>query len=63
MMGLRRRRFKHTDSLEARLAKFARDMRDRAKKEPPGQERSELLKRAYNAGQAADLDRQLRGSH
>jgi hypothetical protein len=60
MMGLRRRRFKQMDSLEDRLARFARDMRDRAKKEPPGQGRNELLKRAYTADQAADLDRQLR---
>lgn len=62
-MGSRRRRFKQTDSLEARLAQFAQEMRDRAKKEPPGHERNELLKRAYNADQAANLDRQLREQH
>ncbi|WFU82512.1 hypothetical protein QA645_07150 [Bradyrhizobium sp. CIAT3101] len=43
--------------------KFAREMRDRAKKQPPGQARNEFLKRAYNADQAADLDRQLREKH
>jgi hypothetical protein len=63
VMGSRRRRFKQTDSLEERLAKFARDMRDRARKEPPGSERNELLKRAYSADQAVEIDRQLRDPH
>jgi hypothetical protein len=62
-MGSRRRRFKQTESLEVRLGQFARDMRDRAKKKSPGPERNELLTRAYNADQAADLDRQLRQPH
>nr|WP_249145552.1 hypothetical protein [Bradyrhizobium diazoefficiens] len=63
MMGLRRRRFKQADSLEDRLAKFAQDMRNRAGKEPPGLERNQLLKRAYSADQAVELDRQLRVRH
>jgi hypothetical protein len=58
-MGLKRRRFKQTDSPETRLARFAQDMRDRAEK-APGEERSDLLKRAYNADQAIELERQLR---
>jgi len=62
-MGLRRRRFTQTGSLEDRLAKFSKEMRDRARKQPPGQERNEFLKRAYNADQAAGLDRQLRDPH
>lgn len=59
-MGQKRRRFKQTDPLEKRLAQFADDMRDRADKVHSGPERNELLQRAYNADQAADLDRQLR---
>lgn len=59
-MGERRRRFKQTDSLEARLHQFAMDLHEQAEKTPPGNERSALLKRAYNADQAIDLERQLR---
>lgn len=58
-MGVKRRRFKQTDSLETRLAQFAQDMCDRAEK-APGEERADLLKRAYNADQAIELERQLR---
>ena len=54
---------KQTESLEDRLARFAKEMRDRARKQPPGQEQNEFLKRAYNADLAADLDRQLRDPH
>ena len=56
----RRRRFKQTDPLETRLAQFALNMRQRADAKPPGDERSSLLKRAHNAAQAIDLERQLR---
>ncbi|WP_314952650.1 hypothetical protein [Bradyrhizobium cosmicum] len=56
----RRRRFRQTDSLEARLAQFAMNLREEADQKPPGQERNSLLKRAYNADQAIDLERQLR---
>ena len=59
-MGSKRRRIKQTDSLETRLAQFARDMRKRADQKPPGDQREALLKRAYNADQAIDLERQLR---
>ncbi|QOZ72593.1 hypothetical protein WN72_44635 [Bradyrhizobium arachidis] len=54
-MGLKRRRFKQTDSLGARLEQFAQDMRERADGEPPGDERNALLKRARNADQASTL--------
>ena len=59
-MGLKRRRFKQAESLEARLAQFAQDMRRRADEKPAGDQRSELLKRAHNADQAIVLERQLR---
>ncbi|QAU45832.1 hypothetical protein EAS56_32855 [Bradyrhizobium guangzhouense] len=59
-MGKKRRRFKQTDPLDKRLLQFAEDMRKRADRKPPGDERNSLLKRAYNADQAIDLERQLR---
>lgn len=59
-MGLKRKRFKQKDSLETRLTQFARDMRRRADQKPPGDQRDAFLKRAYNADQAIDLERQLR---
>ncbi|WFU71050.1 MULTISPECIES: hypothetical protein [Bradyrhizobium] len=62
-MGLKRRRFKQTDSLEMRLEQFAQDMRERADGKPPGNERNALLKRARNADQAIDIERQLRQDH
>jgi hypothetical protein len=62
-MGKKRRRFKHTDSLETRLTQFAEDMRERAERIPPGDERNSLLKRAYNADQTIELERQLREHH
>jgi hypothetical protein len=39
-MGLKRRRFKQTDSLETRLEQFAQDMRERADGKAPGDERN-----------------------
>ncbi|WP_245323568.1 hypothetical protein [Bradyrhizobium shewense] len=56
----RRRRFKQTDSLEARLAQFAMNLRQQADHQPPGEERNSLLKRAYNADRAIDLEQHLR---
>jgi hypothetical protein len=55
-----RRRFKQTVSLEIRLAKFAMTLREQADQKPPGEERKSLLKRAYNADRAIELERQLR---
>ncbi|GGI34289.1 hypothetical protein GCM10010987_78650 [Bradyrhizobium guangdongense] len=59
-MGKKRRRFKQTDSLETRLTQFAEDMRERAERVQAGDQRNSLLKRAYNADQAIELERQLR---
>lgn len=59
-MGSKRRRFKQTDSLETRLEQFARDMREQASLKAPGNERTDLLKRAYNADQAIEMERRLR---
>lgn len=59
-MGLKRRRFKQTESLKTRLTQFAQDMRAQAERKPSGDERCALLKRARNADQAIDLERQLR---
>jgi hypothetical protein len=56
----RRRRFKQTASLETRLTQFATRLREQADQEPPGEERNSMLKRAYNADRAIDLERQLR---
>jgi hypothetical protein len=61
-MGSKRRRFKQTDTLEARLARFAHDLREQADQAPLAEDRNALLKRAYNADQAIDLERQLRES-
>ncbi|MBR0827207.1 hypothetical protein JQ596_16880 [Bradyrhizobium manausense] len=51
-----RRRFKQATTLHDRLAKFAKDMRERAEVLPPGSERDELIKRARNAEAAARID-------
>jgi hypothetical protein len=59
----RRRRFKQTVSLETRLTRFAINLREQADQKPPGHERSSLLKRAYSAERAVDLERQLRENH
>ncbi|MBP0115307.1 MULTISPECIES: hypothetical protein [Bradyrhizobium] len=62
-MGLKRRRIKHTTSLEDRLAQFAEHMRKRADDKPIGAEKNELLKKVRNAEQALDIERQLRQPH
>lgn len=56
----RRRRFKQTETLQDRLAKFAKDVREKAERLPPGDERSALLKRARNADTAAYINDELR---
>jgi hypothetical protein len=53
-------RFKQTASLETRLAQFARRLREQADQKPPGEERNSMMKRAYNADRAIDLERELR---
>ena len=42
----RRRRIKHTLSLEERLAEEAKRLREEAKKRPPGPTRERLLRKA-----------------
>ena len=51
-----RRRFKQTESLQDRLATFARNARDEASALPSGAERDDLLKRARRADTAAHID-------
>jgi hypothetical protein len=51
-----RRRFKQTTSLKERLASFARQVRDKASRLPPGAERDAMLKKASQADTAAHLD-------
>jgi hypothetical protein len=53
---MKRRRFKQTDPLQARLAAFAQDARVEAAKLPPGPEREEMLRKASQADTAAHLD-------
>ncbi len=52
----RRRRFKHTTSLQERLGAFAEEARQKASHLPPGSERFSLLKKARQAETAARLD-------
>jgi len=51
-----RRRFKQNMSLRDRLAAWAEQVREQAKKLPPGPEREAQLKRAGQADVAAHLD-------
>ncbi|MCA6121250.1 hypothetical protein J6500_04920 [Bradyrhizobium sp. WSM 1704] len=52
----KRRRFKQTETLQERLAKFAADSLEQAKNLPAGPEREELLKKARRADTAAHID-------
>jgi len=53
---LKRRRFKQTQSLQERLATFAKDARDRAAALPAGPEKEDLLKRARQADTALHVN-------
>jgi hypothetical protein len=53
---MQRRRFKQSISLKDRLAAWANEVRERAKKLPPGPERDAQLERASQADVAAHLD-------
>ncbi len=55
-MTKRRRRFKHTTSLQERLAAFAEEARRKAVHLPAGRERFDLLKKARQADTAARLE-------
>nr|WP_249209653.1 hypothetical protein [Bradyrhizobium manausense] len=50
-----RRRFKHTVTLEGRLAYEAKRIRDEAKKLPPGPEQAELLRKARENEMVAEV--------
>jgi len=52
----RRRRFKQSLSLKERLFSFARMMREKASRLPPGPEKDDLLTRARRADTACHLD-------
>jgi hypothetical protein len=51
-----RRRFKQNITLKDRLTAWADEVRERAKKLPPGPERNALLKKASQAEAASHLD-------
>lgn len=53
---IKRRRFKQTQSLQDRLAIFAKDARDKAEALPDGPEKEDLLKRARQADTASHID-------
>lgn len=59
-MGLKRRRIKHTRSLEERLAEEAKILREEAKKPPPGERQESLLEKARRADTAAHVTEWLR---
>jgi hypothetical protein len=46
---MQRRRFKQTQSLEARLAEEAKRLREEAKLLPPGVQRDEMIRKARQA--------------
>ena len=58
-MGQIRRRVVQTETLEERLAKQARALRERADKMPSGVEKEALLKRARQADTGAHLSEWL----
>jgi hypothetical protein len=51
-----RRRFRQITSLKDRLASFAKEVREKASLLPPGEERTDLLRRARQADTASHLD-------
>ena len=53
---LKRRRVKQSESLQDRLASFAKEARDKAASLPDGPEREDLLKRARQAETASRID-------
>lgn len=56
----KRRRFKQTTTLEARLALEAKQLREEAARLPPGVERDRLLKRARQDETASHMAEWLR---
>ena len=56
----RRRRFKHTISLEERLAEEAKRLREQAKALPHGPQQEDLLRRARQAETGSHMSEWLR---
>jgi len=54
-----RRRFKQTESLEARLAQLATHLREQAKLLRPGAERDEMMRKARQAETASRMNEWL----
>ncbi len=54
-----RRRFKQTESLEARLAQLAAHLREQAKLLRPGAERDEMMRKARQAETASRMNEWL----
>jgi hypothetical protein len=50
-----RRRFKQTQSLEERLSREAKRLREEAKLLPPGAKRDEMIRKARRAETASDM--------
>jgi len=53
---MQRRRFNQTESLQDRIASFAREAREKASRLPPGPERDALLEKARLADTGAHLE-------
>jgi hypothetical protein len=52
----RRRRSRQAESLQDRLASFAKNVREKASLLPPGAEKDDLLRKARQADTASHLD-------
>ncbi|MDN4984665.1 hypothetical protein QY049_15790 [Bradyrhizobium sp. WYCCWR 13022] len=61
-MTVHRRRFKHTDDLEIRLAAEAIRLREKAKTQKPGAAREETLRKARQCETGAQMSEWLRSS-
>lgn len=61
-MTQRRRRFKQTDQLEARLADEAIRLREEAKEMKPGAQREEVLRKARQCETGSQMSEWLRSS-
>jgi hypothetical protein len=57
---MQRRRFRQTQSLEARLAEEAKRLRKVAKLLPPGPERDEMIRKARQAETGSHMSEWLR---
>jgi hypothetical protein len=55
-MTIRRRRFKQSVGLKDRLYSFAKEMREKASRLPPGPKKEDALNRARQADTACRLD-------